>query len=125
LEEDYKFPKEETEMGFGKFICSATERAKYSRKRLCAIGCESENVEVQWNDISKCLLPTMGKLVRKVENNKKRNPWLAQEMIRKMEERRKRKNVNNEEGGENYGRMKNELKRAIDKAKREYRESKK
>ena len=39
-------------------------------------------------------------------------------MINKMGERRKRKNVNNEEGRRNYGRQRNELKRATETAKK-------
>jgi hypothetical protein len=40
-----------------------------------------------------------------------------------MDERRKWKNVNNEEGRKNYRRLRNELKRATDNAKKEYLES--
>jgi hypothetical protein len=40
----------------------------------------------------------------------------------KMEERRKWKNVNNEEGRRKYRRLRNELKRATDRAKKEYLE---
>ena len=37
-----------------------------------------------------------------------------------MDKRRKWKNVNTEEGRRNYRRLRNELKRAIEKAKKEY-----
>jgi hypothetical protein len=40
-------------------------------------------------------------------------------MISKMDERRKWKNVNNEEGRKNYRRLRNELKSATDNAKKE------
>ena len=40
-----------------------------------------------------------------------------------MDERRKWKNVNTEEGRKNYRRLRNELKRATDNAKREYLEN--
>jgi hypothetical protein len=40
-----------------------------------------------------------------------------------MDERRKWKNVNNEEGRKNYRRLRNELKKATDNAKKEYLES--
>ena len=36
-------------------------------EKLGAIECESRNVEVQWNNIKKCLLDTMSDLVGKVE----------------------------------------------------------
>jgi hypothetical protein len=44
-------------------------------------------------------------------------------MISKMDERRKWKNVNTEEGRKNYRSLRNELKRATDNAKKEYLEN--
>jgi hypothetical protein len=55
-----------------------------------------------------------GKLRREQEK-----PWIIQEMISKMDERRKWKSVNNEEGRKIYRRLNNELRRATDKAKLE------
>ena len=40
-----------------------------------------------------------------------------------MDKRRKRKNVNTEEGRRNYRRLRNELERATEKAKKEYLEN--
>jgi type I site-specific restriction endonuclease len=62
-----------------------------------------------------CVSGTVGSLAGKVER--------AQETISKMEEQRKWKNVNNEEGRKNYRRLRNELKRATDSAKQEYLDS--
>jgi hypothetical protein len=42
-------------------------------------------VEVQWNNIKKCVLDTMSGLVGKVER-RARKPWIIQEMISKMDE---------------------------------------
>jgi hypothetical protein len=64
----------------------------------------------------------MSDLVGKVER-KARKPWITQEIISKIDERRKLKNANNEEGRKNYRRLRNELKRATDKTKKEYVES--
>jgi hypothetical protein len=47
---------------------------------------------------------------------------ITQEMISKMDERRKKKNVNNDKDRKNYRRLRNELKRATDNAKKEYLE---
>jgi type I site-specific restriction endonuclease len=91
-------------------------------EKLGAIKCESGNVEVQWNNIKKCVLDTVSDLVGKVER-RARKPWITQEMISKIDERRKWKNVNNEEGRKNYRRLRNELKIATDKAKKEYVDS--
>jgi len=91
-------------------------------EKLCAIECDSGNVEVQWKNIKECVLDTMSDLVGKVEK-RARKPWIIQEMISKIDERRKWKNVNTEEGKKNYRRLRNELKRATDNAKKEYLEN--
>jgi hypothetical protein len=54
----------------------------------------------------------MSDLVGKVEK-RARKPWITQEMISKMDERRKWKNVNTEEGRRNYRRLRNELKKKL------------
>jgi len=43
---------------------------------------------VQWNNIEECMLDTLSDLVGKVEK-RARKPWITQEMISKMYERRK------------------------------------
>ena len=70
--------------------------------KVCATECDSGNVEVQWNNRKECVLDTLSDLVGKVEK-RARNPWITQEMISKMDERRKWKNVNTEEGGRTTG----------------------
>jgi type I site-specific restriction endonuclease len=90
--------------------------------KLGAIECDSENVEVQWNNIKECVLDTLSDLVGKVKN-RARKPWITQEMISKMDERRKWKNANTEEGRKNCLRLRNVLNRATDNAKKEYLEN--
>jgi type I site-specific restriction endonuclease len=91
-------------------------------EKLGAMGCESGNVEVQWNNIKECVLDTISDLVGKVEK-KARKLWITQEVISKMDERRKWKKVNIEEGRKNYRKLRNKLKRATDNAKKEYLEN--
>ena len=91
-------------------------------EKLSAIGCDSGNVEVQWNYVKECVLDTISDLVGKVVK-RARKPWITQEMISKMDDRRKWKNVNTEEGRKNYRRLRNTLKGARDKAKKEYLEN--
>jgi len=50
-------------------------------------------------------------------------PWITQEMISKMDERRKIKNINAAEARKNYNRLRNELKRVTDNVKKEYLEN--
>jgi hypothetical protein len=73
---------------------------------LSAIGCDRGDFEVQWNNVKECVLDTLSDLVGKVEK-RARKPWIAQEMISKMDKRRKLKNVNTEEGKKNYRRLRN------------------
>ena len=79
--------------------------------KLGAIECDSGNVEVQWSNIKECVLDNLSDLVGKVEKRAKK-PWITQEMISKMDERRKWKNVSNEEGRKNYRRLRKELKKS-------------
>ena len=68
------------------------------------------------------MLGTISDLVGKVEKGA-RKPWITQEMISKMCERRKWKNVKNEEGRRKHRRLRNKLKRAKEKVKKEYLEN--
>jgi hypothetical protein len=68
------------------------------------------------------VLDTISELVGKVEK-RARKPWITQEMISKMNERRKWKNVNTEEGRMNHRRLRKESKRATNNAKKEYLEN--
>jgi hypothetical protein len=65
--------------------------------KLSVIEYDSGNVEVQWNNIKECVLDTLSDLAGKVEKIA-RKPWITQEMISKMDERRRWENVNTEEG---------------------------
>jgi hypothetical protein len=69
-------------------------------EKLSAIGYESGNVKVQWNNIKECVLDTFSDLVGKIEK-RARKPWITQEMISVMDERKKGRNVNTEEGRKN------------------------
>jgi type I site-specific restriction endonuclease len=60
---------------------------------------------------------TISDLVGKVEKIA-RKLWVTQEMISKMDERRKWKHVNNEEGRRNYRRLRKGLKKPRKRPKR-------
>jgi len=57
-------------------------------QNLGALECETGNVGARWNNIQKCVLDTMSDLVRKIDR-KAREPQITQEMISKMNERKK------------------------------------
>jgi hypothetical protein len=80
------------------------------QEKLSKIKCQSGNLEVQWNNIKKCVLDSMSDLVGK-DDRKARKPWITHEIINQMDERMKWKNVNNEERRMNYRRLTNESKK--------------
>ena len=76
---------------------------------------------MQRKNIKECVVYTLSDLVGKVKK-RARKPWITEEMISTMDERRKWKNVNTEEFKKNYRKLRNELKRATENAKKEYLE---
>jgi hypothetical protein len=69
--------------------CAQRQRVQHTlEEKFGAIECESVNVEVQWKNVKEFVLGTMSDWVGKVEK-RARKPWITQEMITKMDERRK------------------------------------
>jgi hypothetical protein len=66
-------------------------------EKLNATECESGNMEVQRKNINKSVPDTMGDWIAK-EERKSRKPWVTQEMINKVNERRQLENGNKEHG---------------------------
>jgi len=91
-------------------------------EKIGAIEWDSGNVEMKWNNIEECVLVTISELVGKVEKTT-RKPWITQEIISKMDERRKWKNANTEESSNNYRMLRNELKRVTVNAIKKYLEA--
>jgi hypothetical protein len=75
-------------------------------------------MEMLWSNIRKCMLVTVSDSTGKVERTAGK-PRITGEIIGKIDELGKWKNVNNEEG-KNYKRLKNEPNRTTEKAKKEY-----
>ena len=122
LKKIISFQKGKSRWDLEKFYTQKQRVQDTLEENLGAIGCDNGNVDVQWKNINKCVLDTVSDLVRKFEKSA-RKPWITQDMISKMGERRKWKNVNTEESRKNYRRLRNELKRATDNAKKEYLEN--
>jgi len=114
-----RFQKRRAKWGLEKLYAQRQRVQDTLEEKLGAIECESGNVEVQWENIKECVLVNTVVLVGKV-GKRARKPCITQEMISKMDERRKWKNVNTEEGRRNYRRLRNELIRATEKAENEY-----
>jgi hypothetical protein len=117
LKEIIRFQKRRPQCDLEKLYTQKQTVQNTLERKLGAIECDSGNVEVQWNNIKECVLDTLSDLIGKVEK-RVRKLWITKEMISKMNERRKCKNVNTEEGRKNYRRVRNELKRAADNAKK-------
>jgi hypothetical protein len=96
LKKIVRFQKRKPRLNLEKLYAQRQKVHDSLEEKLGATKCESGNVEVQWNYIKRCVLDTMSDLVGKVER-RARKPWITQEMISKMDERRKWKNVSNEE----------------------------
>jgi len=117
-----RFQKRRTRWNLEKLYAQRQRVQDTLEEKLGASGCDSGNVEMQRNNIKECVLDTTSDLVGKVEK-RARKPWITQEMISKMDERRNWKNVNTEEGRKNYRMLRNELKKATINANKEYLEN--
>ena len=68
------------------------------------------------------VIDTISYVVEKVDK-RARKPWFTQEMINKIDERKKLKNVSTEEGRKNYRVVRKMLRRATENDKKEYLEN--
>ena len=121
LKKIIRFQKRKPQWDLEKLYAQRQRVQDTLEEKLGAMGCDSEN-EVQWNNLKECVLVAVSDLVGKVEK-RARKPWITQEIISKLDERRKWKNVNTEEGRKNCRRLRNKLKRATDNAEKEYLEN--
>ena len=84
---------------------------------------ESKTVEEEWvalrDDIVKAAEDQIGRNTRP-----SKNPWVTQEILNLIDERRKYKNAANEAGKREYRRLKNEVDRKCKLAKQEWLEDK-
>jgi hypothetical protein len=90
-------------------------------EKLSAMECESGNVEVLKKHTKKFVFEIMNAMFGKV-NRKARKPWITEEMINRMAEQRKWKNISNEKGRKNSRRLLNELKRVLYRCRKKYLE---
>ena len=77
------------------------------------------NVNKRWTEFKSAILSSAEKEIG-YEKKKARKPWITEEMISKMKERRRWNNKNNEEGRRMYKQINNELRRETDEAKAAY-----
>jgi len=81
------------------------------------------DVEIRWNNIRSVINEAAMKVVGHQKRVTAKKPWVTQEMLKKMEERRKFKSDNTESGRKMYRRLNNELRRETERAREIWWES--
>ena len=79
-----------------------------------------ENSEDLWNHFKKTVIQSAETHLGYVKKKTPKKPWITVQMIDKMEERRKWKNVNTIEGRRMYNQLNNALRRETDKAREKW-----
>ena len=79
-----------------------------------------ETTEEKWTHLKESIIESAKESLGYSKGSRTKKPWVTEEMLMKMNERRKWKAVNNEEGRRNYRRLNNELRRTTDKAREDW-----
>ena len=82
------------------------------------------NKDEMWDGIKSCLQKAVDETIGYRERKSAKKLWITESMLEKMEERRKWKNVNTEEGRHNYKILNNQLRRETDRAKEQWMKQK-
>ena len=77
-------------------------------------------VEEKWREMKGIVTESASKIVGLRKKAYPKKPWITEEMVKKMEERRNCKSVNTDEGRTKYRKLNNELRRETDKAKEQW-----
>ena len=78
------------------------------------------SIEGRWIMLKNAVLEAVKTEVGYKMGTEARKPWVTDEMIRKMDERRKWKNVSTDDGVKKYTELNNELRRETDKAREDW-----
>lgn len=81
---------------------------------------EACNVNQRWQQLKESVLKSANEVLGQKTRTSNRKPWVTTEMIDRMEERRRWKNVNSDEGRKKYRELNNQLRRATDKARQKW-----
>ena len=99
---------------------STEKRDDYIKEVEEKINCEAETSENLWGHIKSTIVTSAETHLGYVKKSSPKKPWITQEMINKMDERRKWKTDNSEEGQRMYKKLNNLLRRETDKAKQKW-----
>lgn len=81
-------------------------------------------VDEKWENIKNSLKKAAKETLGVKKGKRKKKEWITEEMLEKMNERRKWKNVSTEEGKRKYRKLNNELRRETDKAREQWTKEK-
>ena len=81
---------------------------------------EEDDIVGDWKTLKQAVLESAKSEIGYKEGVTAKKLWVTEEMIRKMDERRKWKNVTTEEGIQKYKALNNELRRETDKVREEW-----
>ena len=78
------------------------------------------DTNAKWNTLKRAVIESAEQNIGRERRRASKKPWVTETMLRKMDERRKWKRVNNEEGKRKYRELNNELRRETEKAREDY-----
>ena len=108
-----KWALENLDKGMESFQDKVCEKIK-SNKR------EDDDIEGNWRTVKEAVLESAKSEIGYKKGITAKKPWVSEEMIKKMGERRRWKNATTEEGIRKYKQLNNELRRETDKAREEW-----
>ena len=97
--------------------------SKEIENRIESMSVVGNNVEERWENLKDAMIQSAGDIIGYQKRKMPKKPWITQDMLEKMDERRRWKNVNTPEGRFNYNKMNNELRRVTDKAREDWWDS--
>jgi len=90
------------------------------KRRIVDSEFNENDVNASWNLIKKSMLESAEETIGQARRRHAKKPWINEAMLQKMEERRKWKRVNTDEGKRMYRKLNNELRRETDHARELY-----
>ena len=81
---------------------------------------DSLSVEEHWSVLKETVIKSAEKEIGYTKKKRAKKPWVTEEMLEKMDKRRKWKSVNTDKGRVEYRRLNNALRRATDSAREKW-----
>ena len=111
-----KNSKRKRKLDLEKLKENADSFRNYTEERLETTGTRWKGPNERWNEIRNILHKKAAERIGYKRKVRIRKPWITEEMIKKMDERRQAKKSKTEEGRKKYRALNNELRRITEKA---------